>query len=117
MSPNVFEALKRVPIQDFRLLAKPAPGETPLGYRPYDAMRLGRAPVVSVTPDCATGEEVAIAVHLNDPEQATSGDVSYPLTIDWGDGAVDTLTYDTARSANVFTHAYAAPRRYLAYVT
>ncbi len=117
MGPLALQALKGVPIQDWRLLAVPAPGETPLPYRSFEGFRLGQAPIVTLAQDCAGQDQVTIAVDVQDPEQANSGDTRYPLTVDWGDGTLVRQTYDSALPANVFQHRYAAPGKYLAYVT
>jgi hypothetical protein len=117
MGPIALAVVKGAPIQDWRLLAVPAPNEAPLGYRSFEGFRLGQAPIVTLAQDCAGQEQVSIAVGLQDPEQAQSGDTSYRLTIDWGDGAIERRAHDSALPANVFQHTYAAPGRYLAYVT
>jgi len=117
MGPLALQAIKGAPVQDWRLLAVAAPAETPLPYRSFEGFRLGQAPTVTLAQDCAGQDQVSMAVGLQDPEQATSGDTRYALTLDWGDGTLVRETYDSARPANVFQHAYRAPGKYLAYVT
>jgi hypothetical protein len=117
MGPLALQVIKTAPIQDWRLLAVPAPGETPLPYRSFEGFRLGQAPIVTLAQDCAGQSQVTLAVGLEDPEQAQSGDTRYALIIDWGDGTLERQAYDSTLAANVFHHAYAAPGKYLAYVT
>jgi hypothetical protein len=117
MGPLALDVLKRVAIQDWRLLAKPAPGETPLPYRSYEGFRLGKPPSVTLAQDCTTSGEVGVAIDLVDAERPNSGDTTYPLVVDWGDGHVTPHVYDSTRSANVVTHAYAEPGQYLVYVS
>lgn len=117
MGPLALDVLKRVSIQDWRLLAKPAPGETPLPYRSYEGFRLGKPPSVTLAQDCTATAEVGVAIHLDDPERPNSGDTAYSLIVDWGDGHVTPHVYDSTLSANVVTHAYAEPGSYLVYVS
>lgn len=117
MGPIALEALKAAPIQDWRLLAPAAPGETPLAYRMYEGFELGQAPVVSAAQDCGAGDEVHLAIQIDDPQEASNPDTLYPVVISWGDGSFSEHAYDSSHASNVFSHAYAAPGTYLAYVT
>ncbi|MGF1512054.1 MAG: hypothetical protein ACFB9M_21390 [Myxococcota bacterium] len=117
MSPLVLEAVKKVPIQDWRLLARPAPNEVPLEVRTYDGFILGRAPQVHVAQDCIEQAEVTLAIAVVDPEQAHQGSRPYPVLVDWGDGSVTRHQLDPSGSVHSATHRYAEPGTYLAYVT
>jgi hypothetical protein len=117
MGPIALEALKSVPIQDWRLLAVAAPGETSLPYRMYEGFELGQAPLVSAAQDCGSADALHLAVQIDDPQQAANPDTLYPVVVSWGDGSFSEHEYDSRHASNVFSHAYAEPGTYLAYVT
>ncbi|MGB8332477.1 MAG: Ig-like domain-containing protein, partial [Polyangiales bacterium] len=117
MSPMAFEALKSVPIQDWRLLAQVAPNEPEIPYRTYDGFRLGRAPIVTAAQDCVGESEVTLAVALEDPEESNQEDSAYPVIIDWGDGTVSRHTFDSSLATNAYSHSYADAGTFVAYVT
>jgi hypothetical protein len=117
MGPIALSVLKELPIQDWRLLARAAPGETPLAYRSYEGFALGVAPRVSAVQDCGQPDEVKIAVRIDDPQATAGSDPLYPVTVNWGDGTFSAHEYDRNLASNVFRHEYAAAGRYLAYVT
>jgi len=117
MSPRVFEALKGVPIQDWRLLARPAPNEPAMDHRRYDGFRLGTPPIVTAVQDCVGDKAVSLALGIDDPEEANQDGFPYPVVIDWGDGFVSRHTYDVSSDSNVYTHDYDEAGTYLAYVT
>ncbi|MBK7951537.1 MAG: Ig-like domain-containing protein [Deltaproteobacteria bacterium] len=117
MGPIVLETLKAIPIQDWRLLAVPAPNEAPIALRTYEGFELGRAPSVSLALDCADPGETRIAIGIDDPEAARAIDTLYPVIVDWGDGSRTELVYDASLPSNSASHVYAEPGTYTAYVT
>ena len=117
MNPLALDVLKQVPIQDWRLLAVPAPSETPLAYRSFDGFELGSAPTVSVAQDCSVSSAVRVAVRIDDPSPAATATSSYPLVIGWGDGSYSRHSYDGAQPANVFEHSYETAGAYQVHVT
>lgn len=117
MGPIVLETLKAIPIQDWRLLAVPAPNEPPIALRTYEGFELGRAPTVSLALDCANPGEARIAIAIDDPEAARALDTLYPTIVDWGDGGRTELVYDASLPFNAASHEYAEAGRYTVYVT
>lgn len=117
MSPLVLDALMRVPIQDWRLLAQAAPNEALPGERVYDGFRLGKPPIITAAQDCIGESQVTLAVAIQDPEEANNDGSLYPVLVDWGDGFVSRHIYDTALPTNAYSHTYEEAGTFLAYVT
>jgi hypothetical protein len=112
LHPHLVAILKRVPsLQDYRLLAIPAPDE-PAAGAVYGGMPLGQPPTLRVS-TTVSGLEVTLAAHLDDPTGATGP--ARPIAIDWGDGQV-TRSATAAGQADWFvTHRYASAGRYIIY--
>ncbi|MEZ4332755.1 MAG: hypothetical protein R3F35_13420 [Myxococcota bacterium] len=117
MGPIAFETLTRIPIQDWRLLAVPAPNEPPLALRTWEGFELGRPPSVAVALDCGDPDETRLALRIDDPEADHAPDTLYPVIVRWGDGSQTELVYDASLPFNLASHVYAEPGTYLAYVT
>lgn len=117
MGPVALEALQQVPIQDWRLLAVPAPNEPSIVGRIYEGFELGQAPTVNVALDCADPGETRLALDIEDPEASHRPDALYPVIVAWGDGSHTEFVYDDELATNVVSHRYAEAGSYVAYVT
>lgn len=117
MGPVVLETLKQIPIQDWRLLAVPAPNEAPIALRTWEGFELGLPPSVSVALDCSDPGETRLALEVDDPEAARAIDTLYPVIVSWGDGSQTETVYDASLPHNTVSHVYAEPGTRIAYVT
>jgi hypothetical protein len=105
MSPFALELIKdNTAVQDYRLLALPAPNEPSAGPV-FNGCTLGAPPRLDVKVGATAGRTVSITLLVNDPE-ALPNTLPRPLSVDWGDGIVTQLELPITQSSLILTHTY-----------